>query len=284
MSASVKSLLSTLSVRGPHRVLRGNLAIAGLPGVIFTPETGRDLPAVAFAHSWLTSADNYKGLLEHLASWGFVVAAPDTERGPIPSHLELATDLLTTLDIVTKVRLGDGTISVHPDRLVLAGHGMGAGCAVIAAAQRSVAAVTALFPAPTSPSSVKLAAQIDTPGLVLVGDDLDSANSDARALAADWAGPVILRQLDGAGHNGIIEGRRLFAALGAGHYEYKVDKLTRGLTTGYLLNTVLGDKRYAAFADPEAEIPNTKVIDAHDEPETETPKLTIGTVAKLLRK
>ncbi|MGS2808756.1 poly(ethylene terephthalate) hydrolase family protein [Nocardia sp. MW-W600-9] len=284
MSVSVKSLLSTLSARGPHRVLRGNLGIAGQPGVVFTPESGLSLPAVAFAHSWLTSAENYKSLLEHVASWGFVVAAPDTERGPIPSHLDLGTDLLTTLDIVSKVRLGDGTISVHPDRLALAGHGMGAGAAVIAAAQRRVAAVAALFPAPTSPAAENIAPELDTPGLILAGaTDLDSVNSNARALATAWAGPTILRTIDGASHNGIIEGRRLFTALGAGRYEHKTEKTTRALLTGYLLNTLLGDKTYAPFADPEAVLPHTTLVDPTAPIEEETPKLSLGTVAKLIR-
>ncbi|MFE6925075.1 dienelactone hydrolase family protein [Nocardia sp. NPDC057663] len=284
MSVSVKSLLSTLSARGPHRVLRGNLGIAGQPGVVYTPESGLNLPAVAFAHGWLTSAENYKSLLEHVASWGFVVAAPDTERGPIPSHLDLGTDLLTTLDIVSKVRLGDGTISVHPDRLALAGHGMGAGAAVIAAAQRRVAAVAALFPAPTSPTAENIAPDLDTPGLILAGArDLDSVSSNARALATAWSGPSILRTIDGATHNGIVEGRRLFAALGAGRYEHKTEKTTRALLTGYLLNTLLADKKYAAFADPEAALPHTTVVDPHAPVEEETPKLSIGTVAKLIR-
>ncbi|MFD4433990.1 dienelactone hydrolase family protein [Nocardia sp. NPDC058497] len=284
MSVSVKSLLSTLSARGPHRVLRGNLGIAGQPGVVYTPESGLNLPAIAFAHGWLTSSENYKSLLEHVASWGFVVAAPDTERGPIPSHLDLGTDLLTTLDIVSKVRLGDGTISVHPDRLALAGHGMGAGAAVIAAAQRRVAAVAALFPAPTSPTAENIAPDLDTPGLILAGAlDLDSVSSNARALATAWSGPSILRTLDGASHNGIVEGRRLFAALGAGRYEHKTEKTTRALLTGYLLNTLLADKKYAAFADPEAVIPHTTVVDPHTPVEEETPKLSIGTVAKLIR-
>ncbi|MFE3545476.1 dienelactone hydrolase family protein [Nocardia sp. NPDC059177] len=283
MSVSAKSLLSTLSARGPHRVLRGNLGIAGQPGVVYTPESGSNLPAVAFAHGWLTSAENYKSLLEHVASWGFVVAAPDTERGPIPSHLDLGTDLLTTLDIVSKVRLGDGTISVHPDRLALAGHGMGAGAAVIAAAQRRVAAVAALFPAPTSPAAQNIAPDLDTPGLIITGDDLDSLSSDARALAAAWSGPSLLRRIDGAAHNGIVEGRRLFAALGAGRYEHKTEKTTRALLTGYLLTTLLADKTYAPFADPEADLPHTAVIDPTAEIEVEAPKLSIGTVAKLIR-
>ncbi|MEV6431583.1 dienelactone hydrolase family protein [Nocardia sp. NPDC051463] len=286
MSASVKSLLSTLTSKGPHRVLRGNLAIAGQPGVVYTPESGLNLPAVAFGHSWLTSASNYRGLLEHLASWGFVAAAPDTERGPIPSHLGLATDLLTTLDICTRVRLGDGTISVHPDRLALAGHAMGAGAAVIAAAQRKVAAVAALYPAPTAPSAETLAPDIDIPALILAGaTDIDSVSSNAIPLATAWAGPVVLRQLDGASHNGIIEGRRVLAALGAGKHEAKTARTTRALLTGYLLHQLLGDKTYAPFADPEAVIPHTTSIDPHaPRDEEKKPKLSVGQISQLLRR
>lgn len=283
VSVSAKSLLSTLSARGPHRVLRGNLGIAGQPGVVYTPESGRNLPAVAFAHGWLTSAANYKSLLEHVASWGFVVAAPDTERGPIPSHLDLAADLLTTLDIVSKVRLGDGTISVDPARLALAGHAMGAGVAVIAAAQRRVGAVAALYPSPTAPAAENIAPDLDIPALLVAGDDLDSTSSNARDLATAWAGPALLRRVDGASLNGIVEGRRLFAALGAGRYEHKTERTTRSLLTGYLLHTLLGDKTYAPFTDPAAEIPHTTLIDPTAEIEVETPKLSIGTVAKLIK-
>lgn len=266
-------------------MLRGNLGIAGQPGVVYTPESGLSLPAVAFGHGWLTGAANYRALLEHVASWGFVVAAPDTERGPIPSHLGLATDLLTTLDICTGVRLGDGTISVHPDRLALAGHGMGAGAAVIAAAQRQVAAVAALFPAPTAPSAENLAPGIDTPALILAGaTDIDSVSSNAIPLAAAWAGPGILREVDGASHNGIIEGRRALAALGAGKHESKTARTTRALLTGYLLHTLLGDKTYKAFADPEAVIPHTQLVDPEAPREEERPKMSVGQIVGLLRR
>src|SRR5690606_8619005 len=109
----------------------------------------------------------------------------------------------------------DGTVTVHPDRLALAGHGMGAGAAVLAAAQRRVAAVTPLFPAPTTPPAESAARDIDTPALILAGvSDIDSLNSNAVPLAAAWSGPVILRTLEGAGPNGLAEGRRLLAALG----------------------------------------------------------------------
>ncbi|MGV9409098.1 dienelactone hydrolase family protein [Nocardia sp. NPDC003693] len=288
MSASVKSLLSTLTARGSHQVLRGNLGIAGQPGVVYTPAKGLNLPAVAFGHGWLTGASNYRRLLEHLASWGFVAAAPDTERGPIPSHLNLATDLITTLDICTGVRLGNGDISVHPDRLALAGHGMGAGAAVIAASQREVAAVAALYPSPTAPSGEALAPGIDAPALILAGaDDLDAVNSNALPLAAAWAGPAILRTVEKATHNGIVEGRRALSALGAGKHEPKTERLTRALLTGYLNYTLLGDKKYKPFADPEALVPHTTWVDPHapeEEPAPEAQKLPLLQLVQALRK
>lgn len=263
------------------------MAIAGQPGVVYTPESGRDLPAVAFGHGWLTRPDNYRTLLEHLASWGFVVAAPDTERGPIPSHLGLATDLLTALDVCRGVRLGDGTISVHPDRLALVGHGMGAGAAVLAAAQRRVGAVAALFPAPTTPAAESYAPDLNTGGLVLAGeDDLASMTSNARALAGALGGTRILRTVDGADQNGIVEGRRMLSALGAGKHNGTTTRVTRGLLTGYLRHTLLGDKTYAAFGDPEAEIPRTRLVDptaAPEEKPSQSNAAKVGQVAKALR-
>ncbi|MEV0763041.1 hypothetical protein [Nocardia sp. NPDC050435] len=285
MSASVKSLLSPLTSRGPHRVLRGNLAIAGQPGVVFTPESGQNLPCVVFGHGWLTGVSHYRGTLEHLASWGFVVAAPDTERGPIPSHLNLATDLLTTLDICTGVRLGDGALSVHPERLALAGHGMGAGAAVIAAAQRPVGALVAIAPAPTAPAAESLAPQLSIPALILSGAaDIDSVSSNAIPLAAAWAGDAQLRALDGASNTGIVEGRRALGAFGVGKYEHKTARAVRGLITGYLLYQLLGDKKYQPFADPDAQIPHTQLIDPNAPREEEKPKVGIGQLASLLRK
>ncbi|WP_280272568.1 chlorophyllase/cutinase-like alpha/beta fold protein [Nocardia wallacei] len=287
MSASVKSLLSKLSTPGPHRVLRGNLGIAGQPGVVFTPETGLNLPAVVFGHGWLAGVGNYRKLLEHLASWGFVAAGPDTERGPIPSHLNLATDLLTTLDICTGVRLGNGSISVHPDKLALAGHGMGAGAAVIAAAQRQVAAVAALFPAPTAPAAESLAPDIEAPALILAAEDIDAVSSNALSLATAWGGPMALRTVDKSTHNGIASGRRALAALGAAKYEPRTDRIVRGLLVGYLNYQLLGDKTYQPFADPDEPIPHTQPVDPHaaSEEEPERPsKLQLLQAVQTLRK
>src|SRR5436305_7442058 len=88
-----KTVLEELGRPGPHEVLHGDLALVGLPGVVYTPRSGLGLPAVAFGHGWLQPASRYAGLLRHLASWGIVAAAPATQRGPMPSHRLFAADL-----------------------------------------------------------------------------------------------------------------------------------------------------------------------------------------------
>ena len=130
--------------------------------MVYTPEAGFNLPGVAFGHDWLTGVARYSGLLEHLASWGIVAAAPDTERGVAPSVLNLAFDLGTALDIAAGVRLGPGKISVHPGKLGVIGHGFGGSAAVFAAAgmKAKPQAVAALYPGHHRPAG--RAAGLDT--------------------------------------------------------------------------------------------------------------------------
>src|SRR6185295_3019028 len=169
MVASTKKLFSALTRRGPHRALRGDLAFAGLPGVVYTPESGMNLAGVALGHDWLAGGDRYEGTLEHLASWGIVAAAPNTETGVAPSVLNLAFDLGTTLDIISGVRLGPGQISVHPTKLGVVGHGFGGSAAVFAAAgiPGKLKTTVSLFPTVSKPPAQEPARALQMPGLIL---------------------------------------------------------------------------------------------------------------------
>jgi len=262
-------------------VLRGDLAFAGLPGVVYTPDSGFNLPAVVFGHDWVTGVDRYRHALEHLASWGIVAAAPDTERGLAPSALNLAYDLGTALDIVAAVRLGPGQISVHPAKLGLAGHGFGGSAAVLAAADRLAAsasgasgtaarfvpkAVAALFPTVSAPAAETAAGALTVPGLVLAapGDDA-TLRSNAVELARAWDGAV-LRIVSKATPGGLIEGRRLGRVVGLPGADKRTQKTVRALLTGYLLHALAGDKTYRDFADPDAQLPKTEPADPAADP------------------
>ncbi|KWX68859.1 dienelactone hydrolase family protein [Mycobacterium sp. NAZ190054] len=261
--ASTKKLYAALTRRGPHRVLRGDLAFAGQPGVVYTPAEGKNLPAVAFAHDWITSADRYQGTLEHLASWGIVAAAPHTETGLAPSVLNLAYDLGTTLDIITGVRLGQGAISVHPNKLGVVGHGFGASAAVFTAAGMPgrLKGVVAAYPTVSSPAAEAPAAGLTVPGLILTdpGDPM-TLRSNAVELARAWKSAT-LRATAKTKSGGLVEGRRLATVVGLPGADKGTQKIVRALMTGFLLHTLSGDKTYREFADADAELPRASVMD-----------------------
>ena len=254
LANKAKHLVEELSHQGPHRVLRGDLALVGLPGVVHTPAEGLGLPAVAFAHGWLQPPVRYRGLLRHLASWGFVVAAPGTQLGPLASHRLFAADLRTALDVCTGVRLGDGSISVDAGKLGLAGHSVGAGCAVLAAAEDSrVRAVATLAATQTKPFATDAAARCGMPSLHLAaGKDLVApAVGHASLIASNWAGEASLRTVPKATHMGFTEGRHWSNLLLPGKAEHATQRVARVLLTAFFLVHLAGDRKYAPVLDAD---------------------------------
>ncbi|HEX7825466.1 MAG TPA: hypothetical protein VF477_11230 [Mycobacterium sp.] len=281
--AKTKQLFGALTRRGPHRVLRGDLGFAGLPGTVYTPESGLNLPGVAFGHDWLQGVGRYNGTLEHLASWGIVAAAPDTETGIAPSVLNLSFDLGTTLDIITGVRLGPGKISVHPTKLGLVGHGFGASAAIFTAAGLGSSAnppkaVAAVFPTASKPEADQPAAGLRVPGLILKAPGAElTIQSNATELAAAWRTATV-RTVDKAVPGGLAEGFRLSNLVGMPGADRRTQKTVRALLTGYLLYQLTGDKAYKDFADADVVLPKTVATD----PDAELPALE-DKVAALLK-
>lgn len=256
-----RSRFAALARRGPHKVLRGDLAFAGIPGQVYTPAAGLNLPAVAFGHDWLTGADRYTGTLEHLASWGIVAALPDTQRGPAPSAVRLAHDLSATLGVICRVRLGDGQVSVAPGARGVAGHGFGGAAAVLAAGRSAAVVAAAVFPAVTTPAAPTAASALRMPGLVLATpDDAVSLRTDALEVAHNWDGAV-LRVVDRARATGLAEGRRLRRLLGLPGSSTRTQRTVRALLTGFFLYHLAGDEDYREFADPAARLPRTSLPD-----------------------
>ncbi len=243
---NAREAVSRLADTGPHEVLRGDLGMVGVPGVVFAPAEGLGLPAVAFGHDWLQPVDRYAGLLRHLASWGVVVAAPDSQRGPLPSHARFAADLRTALEVCVGVRLGEGKISVDARRTALAGHGIGGGAALLAAADMPrVAAVVAIAVAQTRPSALDAARRVTAPTLhIAAGRDMVApAAGHAQPIAAAAGGPVWLRTLRKAEHTGFLDGHHWSDVLLTGSPSAKTRQLTRALVTAFLLHHLVGEDR-----------------------------------------
>lgn len=247
-----KDALDTLSRPGPCRTLRGDLGMVGIPGLLFAPEEGLGLPAVAFGHDWLQPASRYADLLRHLASWGVVAAAPASHRGAVPSHGGFAADLRTTLDVCAGVRLGDGRISVDSRHTAFAGHGIGGGVALLAAVGHPrVSAVVTIAMAQTRPSALDAAREIRVPTLHLTAgkDTVAPAAGHAEPVAAAAGGPVALRNLKKATHTGFLDGRHWSDLILAGSPDAKTRRLTRAFVTAFLLAELCGEDAARVLVD-----------------------------------
>lgn len=276
MADKLKNLVPRLSKRGPHRVLIGDLDFAGIPGRVYAPAEGKGVPGIAFGHDWRVGVEYYHATLRHLASWGFAVAAPDTEKGLAPNHRGLASDLESALQILAGVRLGNGNVTVQPNDLYLAGHGMGASAAVLAATGRAprdavkdyspkptIAGVMAVFPSDTSPSAYDAAKHVSAPGLVLAAGRFgEMPMGDAKRMAAQWKGDVVYRELDKARSSGFHEKYVRNLLLGLGRPQFSQQELVRALMTGF----VLADhkSKYKAFRDNSAELKHTITATQHE--------------------
>jgi len=254
VSANLKKHLATLSKRGSHRVLVGDLDYAGLPGKVYVPAEGKGLAAVAFGHDWRKNVKDYHATLRHLASWGFVVVAPDTETGLIPNHRNLAADLESSLQVAAGVKLGNGNITVSPHKLGLIGHGMGGASAVLAAVDNDkIKAVGAYYPAQSSPSADAAARSLDIPGLIIGSgrSDIFNAGNPAK-LAYNWGGDVAYREITKGTQQGFSEDLFYKLAIGSGAFQASQAEIARGLMVGFLKHQLEGDKTYSDFSEPDA--------------------------------
>ncbi|WP_219418443.1 dienelactone hydrolase family protein [Pseudonocardia nigra] len=261
---NAKEALEQLSRPGPHAVLRGDLGMVGIPGVVFAPEEGLGLPAVAFAHDWLQPAERYADLLRHLASWGIVAAAPGNHRGPLPSHAGFAADLRTTLDVCAGVRLGDGRISVDARRTAFAGHGIGGGVALVAAeGHPRVTAVVTIAVAQTWPSALDAARNVTVPVLHLAAgrDTVSPAGGHAEPIAAAAGGPVWLRTVTKAMHTGFLDGKHWSDFVLSGSPDAKTRRISRALVTAFLLHHLCGEDRVEQLVD--GKVPGTTLAERH---------------------
>ena len=119
-----------------------------------TASTAGPFPVVLFSHGYAAYPTLYAFLLTHLASWGFVVVAPDhNERGllaAVTNCVKPADDakvLLAARDLAVQ-KSNDPTSILHatidPTKVATVGHSAGAAAAVKTAQDPSVATFVAL--------------------------------------------------------------------------------------------------------------------------------------------
>lgn len=263
MAKKVKEQLERLRGRGPHAVDVGDLGFSGVAGKVYVPRDAKGkVPLVAFAHDWTKSARYYTETLRHLASWGFIVVACDGSDKLFVDTTKFVEDLSASIEAVAYATLGRGTARVDVTRIGLFGHGIGAGVATVLASYRTdITAVVAAFPKAVAPSAVDRASLVDASGLILSAANSEDS-SESTWLGQTWNGPVIHRRLPAAENDGLVERGPLLRKVGltTGHHATQI--ATRQFAAGYFLAVLAEDKDYKAFADPEAKIGDSILIDA----------------------
>lgn len=247
--SALRPSMDYLTHRGPHQVVAGDLTEIGMRGLVFAPHTGPRCPTVVLGHGYLQPVARYADTLRFLASWGFVAAAPATERGPLPSHAGLAMDMRRVLDRLADAKLHRGRVTVDPDRLGAIGHGIGGGAAVLAtgAGAPTIRATATVFASPTSPSAVAEAARVTAAGLHLIGgsDRLPASADGSEAIALAWAGPVAVCRIKKARHLSFTEGAHLTSRLLGDDPSPKVQRTARQLLVAFFLLHLAGQAQLA---------------------------------------
>lgn len=255
--SSVSSAMKALRRPGPYRVTRGDLAGAGVAGQIFVPVGVTGAPLLVFGHDWLTSSKKYVGLAQHVASWGVVVALPSGHAGVLPNGREFAADLVAAAAGVVSATLGSGVTTVDAGRVVLAGHGVGASCAVLAAASgqvKGLVGVAALFPASMTPAaeSEEVVSAVRVPGLIVstpVG--LAPGATVAQRMGARWRPELMWLQMGQVSHRVAAETGVLDFVLGLGGLSTRRRTDVWAAVTGWVLAVAAKDRRFAVLVEQD---------------------------------
>jgi len=176
--------------------------------------SGGPYPVVLFSHGFAGFPEQSVHLTTHLASWGYVVAAPDhVERslsgllGTAKQGVTASTDpevLAATLDLVV-AQTGDDSSPlsdlVDAERVAVAGHSAGAGAAYRLAGSDDRIDAFASYSLGRGREPNALPEAPDVPGLVMLGDaDATIEPGTTREVYETLASPKYLAEVADSGH------------------------------------------------------------------------------------
>jgi dienelactone hydrolase len=131
-------------------------------------------PIISFGHGFVQTTGTYASTLDHLATWGFIVIASDSEGGLAPNHQNFANDLRTCVTWLEQQHALPASFlfgKVDARRVGLSGHSMGAGASILAGASGDtrIDAIANLAAANTNPSSITASSSLRVPLSLISG-------------------------------------------------------------------------------------------------------------------
>jgi len=176
-------------------------------------------PVVLFSHGYGGYPEQSSFLTDHLATWGFVVVAPDHRSRDLRAVVSGTTgrgqnditDLRDALALVKRMNATPGTLftgKLDLTRVASLGHSAGGGAAITVADDSDIRTYIGLAPSPGTPPPSK-------PGLIMQGtSDKVVIPSGTLKLYAKLKSPKRLVLIDGAGHNVFDDGCTIGVAQG----------------------------------------------------------------------
>ena len=251
--------------------LQGNPFLKGLPVTYATDSylnaplskdtrrngsTAATFPVVLFSHGFGSFPEQSTFLTDHLAQWGFVVAAPDHRTRDLAAVLTGTvvttgtpdvTDLENTVSFLQSQNSTPGDFfsgSLDFSRVGVLGHSAGGGAAVtLAGVDPIIRTYVALAPAGGVPPTTS------KPGLVMYGSaDQEVTPSSVQNLYAKLPTPKRLVVIQGAGHNVFDD----ICQIGQGNQRLvdRLKSIPASVTGGGQLSLLAGDGCFPPDVDP----------------------------------
>lgn len=170
--------------------------------------SGGPYPAVSFGHGFLQPVDRYQSTLLHLATWGIIVIASESEGGLFPSHSNFALDLRHCLTYLEQQNTTSGALlyqGVATGKFGMSGHSMGGGASILAtAADTRVKALANLAAAETNPSATAQMAGVSVPVSLISGsaDTIVPVGNNGQLMFNAGRAPKLLPVIQGGWHCG----------------------------------------------------------------------------------
>ncbi|HNQ22260.1 MAG TPA: dienelactone hydrolase family protein [Phycisphaerae bacterium] len=216
------------------------------PGAPYTG-AGAPYPAISFGHGWITSVSRYQSTLEHLATWGYFVLASKSYGGLFPDHSAFADDLRWCLSYLEGETANPASWlygQVDSANFAVAGHSMGGGASILAAARDGrIRALANLAAAETTPSAIAALADVRVPVCLIAGDEDSIVPPSGHTIPMydNAQAPRRLPLLDGGWHCGFLDSS--FFGCDSGSLPRATQlALTRGLLTGFFQLYLKGDQ------------------------------------------